>query len=112
MVYAFCLTAVKGRPVRSAISLALPRGKSFLSNLTSSSDHATQLFFFISAFSIPWILWDFGQKGNARLGCGDGGEEIKVRVKLDGKKNGERSSKAARLIISGPLILLVNTLSV
>jgi hypothetical protein len=48
----------------------------------------------------------------ARLGCGDGGEEIKVRVKLEGKKNGERSSTSARLVISGPLILLVNTLSV
>jgi len=31
MLYAFCLTAVKGRPVCSAISLALPRGKGLLS---------------------------------------------------------------------------------
>jgi len=75
MLYAFCPTAVKARTVCSAISLALPRGKSFLSSLTSSSDHATQLFFLISALSIPVILRDFGQKGNARLGCGDGEKE-------------------------------------
>jgi hypothetical protein len=29
----------------------------------------------ISAFCIAVILLDFGQKGNARLGCGDGEEK-------------------------------------
>jgi hypothetical protein len=53
MLYAFCFTAVKGRPICLAISLAPPHGKSLLSNLISSSDHATQVFFLVLAFAMP-----------------------------------------------------------
>jgi hypothetical protein len=52
MLYAFCLTADKGRPICFAISLALPLGKSFFSSVISSSDHATQVFFLILVFAV------------------------------------------------------------
>jgi hypothetical protein len=63
-----------------------------LSNLTSSSDHATQLFFLISAFSIVVILWDIGLNGNARLatiGCSEWAE-------MEAKAEKERLARIER----------------
>jgi len=51
-----CALYAIDRTVRPIWFLALPRGKSLLSNLTSSSDHKIQLFFLISTFSIAVIV--------------------------------------------------------